>query len=159
MGTSTTRFARLTATVCGIGHAPAMPGTWASAAALPAAWGLQVLGGVPLLALAAFLAFTLGLWASSVVLRETADTGIKDPGWIVIDEVAAQWLVLLVIPPDVNLYAIAFVLFRIADVWKPWPASWADRVLTGGVGVMVDDIFAAAWAAVVLIVFRYAWFI
>jgi phosphatidylglycerophosphatase A len=133
-----------------------MPGTWASAAALPAAWGMQLLGGVPLLAVATFLAFALGLWASNVMLRE-ADT--KDPGWIVIDEVAAQWLVLLVVPPDVNLYAIAFVLFRIADIWKPWPASWADRYLTGAAGVMVDDIFAAAWAAIALIIFRYAWFI
>ena len=156
MGTSTTRFARLTATVCGIGHAPAMPGTWASAAALPAAWGLQLLGGVPLLALATFLAFALGLWASSIVLRESDR---EDPQWIVIDEVAAQWLVLLVVPPDIDLYAIAFVLFRVADIWKPWPASWADRNLTGAAGVMVDDMFAAAWAAVALIVFRYAWFI
>lgn len=138
-----------------------MPGTWASAAALPAAWGLQALGGVPLLALATVFAFALGLWASGVVLRDARveNPGIKDPGWIVIDEVAAQWLVLLVVPLDVNLYAIAFVLFRIADVWKPWPASWADRMLTGPTGVMVDDIFAAAWAAVALIVFRYAWFI
>jgi phosphatidylglycerophosphatase A len=158
MGTATIRLARLTATVCGIGHAPAMPGTWASAAALPAAWGLQVLGGVPLLAAATFVAFALGLWASGVMLRETHTTE-QDPRWIVIDEVAAQWMVLLVVPPDINLYAIAFVLFRIADVWKPWPASWADRVLTGAAGVMVDDIFAAAWAAIVLIVFRYAWFI
>jgi len=159
MGTSKARFAHLTATVGGIGHAPAMPGTWASAAALPVAWGLQVLGGVPLLALATFFAFALGLWAASIVLRETNGSGTKDPSWIVIDEVAAQWLVLLVVPPDVSLYAIAFVLFRIADIWKPWPASWADRVLTGAVGVMVDDIFAAAWAAIALIVFRYAWFL
>jgi phosphatidylglycerophosphatase A len=156
MGTKTLRFARLTATVCGIGHVPAMPGTWASAAALPAAWGLYLLGGVLLLALATILAFALGLWASGIVLR---DSDTKDPGWIVIDEVAAQWLVLLVIPPDISLYAIAFVLFRIADVWKPWPASWADRKMTGAAGVMVDDIFAAAWAAIALIIFRYAWFI
>jgi len=138
-----------------------MPGTWASAVALPAAWGLQTLGGVPLLALATFLAFALGLWSSGAVLRDLAEKNpeMKDPGWIVIDEVAGQWLVLLVVPPDVNLYAIGFVLFRIADVWKPWPASWADRALNGACGVMVDDIFAAAWAAIALIVFRYAWFL
>lgn len=156
MGTKTIRFAYLVATVVGIGRAPAMPGTWASAAALPAAWGLHLLGGVPLLAVATIFAFAIGLWSSSIVLRES---DAKDPGWIVIDEVAAQWLVLLVVPLDINLYAIGFVLFRIADVWKPWPASWADRKMTGAAGVMVDDIFAAAWAAIALIIFRYAWFI
>lgn len=152
----TKRVAQAVVTVCGVGHAPAMPGTWGSAVALPFAWGLHLVGGIPLLAVATVAVFILGLWASGVVLRESA---VKDPGWIVIDEVAGQWLVLLVVPPDLSLYAIGFVLFRIADVWKPWPASWADRTLTGAAGVMVDDIFAAGWAAVALIVFRYAWFI
>lgn len=153
---STVRFARLIATAGGIGAIPAMPGTWASAAALPAAWGLHMAGGVPLLALATVIVFAVGLWASGVAADAA---GAKDPGWIVIDEIAGQWLVLLVVPPDIKLYALGFVLFRIADVWKPWPASWADRALTGGPGVMVDDIFAAAWAAIALIVFRYAWFL
>jgi phosphatidylglycerophosphatase A len=156
MPVSTVRFARFVATAGGIGTIPAMPGTWASAAAAVAAWGLHALGGVPLLALATVSAFVLGLWASGVAVKAS---NTKDPGWIVIDEVAGQWLVLLVVPPDLKLYALGFVLFRIADIWKPWPASWADRALTGGAGVMVDDLFAAAWAAIVLIVFRYAWFL
>lgn len=156
MKNSTSRFARMVASVGGIGYAPAMPGTWGSAAALPAAWGLTTLGGVPLLAAATLIVFCLGVWASGVAVRES---GTEDPGWIVIDEVAAMWLVLLVVPPNIDLYAIAFVLFRIADIWKPWPASWADRVLEGGTGVMVDDLFAAVWAALALIVFRYAWFL
>lgn len=156
MATSLQRFARLVATVGGIGTIPAMPGTWASAAALPAAWGLHLVGGIPLLALATLGAFVLGLWCSGIAAGEA---GAKDPGWIVIDEVVGQWLVLLVVPPDIKLYALGFVLFRIADIWKPWPASWADRALSGGAGVMVDDLFAAAWAGLALIVFRYAWFL
>jgi phosphatidylglycerophosphatase A len=156
MAHSLHRVARLIATVGGIGTIPAMPGTWASAAALPAAWGLHLIGGVPLLALATLGVFVLGLWSSGIAAGEA---GVEDPQWIVIDEIAGQWLVLLVVPPDVKLYAIAFVLFRIADVWKPWPASWADRALRGGAGVMVDDLFAAAWAALALIVIRYAWFL
>jgi phosphatidylglycerophosphatase A len=152
------RTATLIASVGGIGRIPAMPGTWGSAAAAVAAYGLQEIGGVPLLAMATLAVFILGLWASGVCVAG-ADQANKDPGWIVIDEVAGQWLVLLVVPPDYNLFALGFVLFRIADIWKPWPASWADRALTGGAGVMVDDMFAALWAAVVLVVIRYAWFL
>ena len=156
MAVSIQRFGWAIATVGGIGTIPAMPGTWASAAAAAAAWGMHSVGGVPLLALATLTVFVIGLWASGIVL---AEANVKDPGWIVIDEVAGQWLVLLVVPLDIKLYALGFVLFRIADIWKPWPASWADRALTGGPGVMVDDLFAAAWAAIALVVFRYAWFI
>jgi phosphatidylglycerophosphatase A len=156
MNSSAARIAHSIATVGGIGRIPAMPGTWASAAALPAAWALYVAGGAPLLALATLAVFLVGLWASGVAADEA---GVKDPGWIVIDEIAGQWLVLLVVPPNIELYALGFVLFRIADIWKPWPASWADRALSGGAGVMVDDLFAAAWAALALIVFRYAWFL
>lgn len=154
--TLTGRIALGLATAGGIGRIPAMPGTWASAAAALLAWGLHILGGIPLLAVATLAAFLVGLWASGVAAR---DAGVKDPGWIVIDEIAGQWLVLLVVPPDIKLYALGFVLFRIADIWKPWPASWADRALSGGPGVMVDDLFAAGWAALALIVFRYAWFL
>jgi len=152
------RLATFIASVGGIGRIPAMPGTWGSAAAACAAYGIQSAGGVPLLAVAALIAFVVGLWASEVCVRN-ADEANKDPGWIVIDEVAGQWLVLLVVPTDLNLFALGFVLFRIADIWKPWPASWADRKLTGGAGVMVDDIFAAFWAAIALVVIRYAWFL
>lgn len=149
-------FARMVATVGGIGYAPFMPGTWASAAALPVAWGLYHLGGALLLALATLFVFALGVWASDVTTRET---GEDDPRWIVVDEIAGMWLVLTVVPPDIVLYLIGFVLFRITDVFKPWPASWADRTLPGGIGVMVDDIFAAGWSALILIIFYYTWFL
>src|SRR5688572_18410424 len=101
MAISSVRIARAVATVGGIGTIPAMPGTWASAAAAAAAWGIYELGGVLLLALATLVAFLVGLWASAVAADAA---GVKDPGWIVIDEVAGQWLVLLVVPPDIKLY-------------------------------------------------------
>ena len=69
---------------------------------------------------------------------------------MVIDEVAGQWLVLVVVPPDLVLYAAGFVLFRIADIVKPWPASWIDRTVKGGLGVMLDDTAAALYAGVAL---------
>ena len=79
-------------------------------------------------------------------------SGIQDPGAIVIDEVAAQWLVLLPAPLDPLSYAAAFVLFRIFDIWKPWPVGWADRRVHGGLGIMLDDLLAAAYAVLVFLV-------
>ena len=73
-----------------------------------------------------------------------------DPGDVVVDEVATQWLVLVPVGTDIPLMIAGFLLFRIFDVLKPWPASWADRRLKGGVGIMLDDIFAGIYAGVIL---------
>ena len=74
----------------------------------------------------------------------------EDPGAIVIDEVAGQWLVLVAAPLDPLAYALAFLLFRIFDIWKPWPVRWADRHVKGGLGIMLDDILAAIYAVALL---------
>ncbi len=98
------------------------------------------------------LAFALGVWASDVVIRRL---GIEDPGVVVWDEFVGQWIALLplVVAPRGWLWIVAaFVLFRMFDVWKPWPASWADRHVKGGFGAMLDDVFAGAYAALVLAV-------
>src|SRR3954447_26331149 len=84
--------AALIAMGCGIGLLPLMPGTWASLAALPCGWVIRSLGGTAAVAAAAAIAFALGCWAAA---RVAATRGHHDPGFIVIDEVAAQWLVLL----------------------------------------------------------------
>jgi phosphatidylglycerophosphatase A len=76
----------------------------------------------------------------------------KDPSAIVIDEVAGQWLVLLGAAPNPLSYVLAFVLFRVFDIWKPWPVSWADRRLAGGLGIMLDDLLAAVYAVLALFV-------
>ena len=101
------------------------------------------------LAIATAGIFVIGLWAASVYVRRD---GEADPGAVVIDEVAGQWLVLVAVPPDFILYGIGFVLFRIADIFKPWPASWIDRTVKGGLGVMLDDTAAALYAGVALYV-------
>ncbi len=142
----------LLATWFGAGLLPVAPGTWGSLAALPFAWAIAALWGWPALLLATIVVFFLGWWASSVV---TGQSGRKDPGAIVIDEVAGQWLTLVAVPLDLGDYAAGFLLFRFFDVVKPWPASWADRALPGGLGVMADDIFAGVYAAVVLAVGGY----
>lgn len=144
--------AALLATWFGAGRLPKAPGTWGSLAALPFAWTIHAAFGAVGLAIATVVVFGVGLWASSIYVRRT---GVADPGAIVIDEVAGQWLTLLPVGTDPILYAAGFVLFRVADIWKPWPVSWADRSLAGGFGVMADDILAGIFAGAAL--YTLAW--
>jgi phosphatidylglycerophosphatase A len=124
-----------------------MPGTWASLAALPCAWLIREAGGLTALAIAAAIVFVAGWWASTLV---TSLTRASDPGWVVIDEIAAQWLVLLVVPQQMWLYVAAFIAFRLFDIWKPFPVSWCDRNVKGGFGVMLDDVAAAIYALILV---------
>ncbi len=154
MNTSTPRRlafwhpAALLATWFGTGLLPWAPGTWGSLAALPFAWIIHSVSGPVGLAAAAGLVFIAGLWASALFARHA---GEEDPGAVVIDEVAGQWLVLVVVVPDIYLYAAGFLLFRAADIVKPWPVSWAERALKGGAAIMVDDVLAAVYAAATLL--------
>lgn len=137
--------ARVVATWFGSGLVPKAPGTAGSLAALPVAWAILAWGGGwQGLALAVLAAVAAGLWATAAVLRAS---GIKDPSFVVVDEVAGQWIALLPAGLDPILFAAAFVLFRLFDIWKPWPVGWADRELPGAFGVMVDDLLAGAYAA------------
>jgi phosphatidylglycerophosphatase A len=126
-----------------------MPGTWGSLAALPCAWAIRSLSGVAGLAIAALIIFAVGCWAAGMIARTS---GATDPGAIVIDEVAAQWLVLLPVSLDPLSYAAAFLLFRLFDIWKPWPVRWADRRVHGGFGIMLDDLLAAVYAVLAFLI-------
>jgi phosphatidylglycerophosphatase A len=137
----------LLATGFGTGLLPIAPGSWGALAALPFAWAIRSLSGIAGLAVAAGIAFAAGWWAAAIVAKASA---VKDPGAIVIDEVAGQWLVLVPAPLDPLPYALAFLLFRIFDIWKPWPARWADRHVKGGLGIMLDDLLAALYAVALL---------
>ena len=148
------RFAMVLATWFGSGLIKVAPGTWGSVAALPFAWVIYHMWRAPGLALATLVVFLIGIWVSDVHARDLPD---DDPSVIVIDEVAGMWLTLLVVPPDLLYYALGFVFFRIADIWKPWPVCWADRKVKGGSGIMLDDIFAGVYAAIALLVVRL-WF-
>ena len=139
--------ATLLATWFGAGKLPVAPGSWGSLAALPFAWGLAWFGGPFTLAAGAMVMLGAGIWASN---RVVAASGAKDPGEIVIDEVAGQWLALAAAPLDPLVYGAGFVLFRIFDIFKPWPASWIDRNMDGGAGIMLDDIIAGAYAGAAL---------
>lgn len=138
----------LLSTWFGAGRLPKAPGTWGSLAALPFAALLTWLGGWPTLLAATVAVFFVGWWAAG---RYIALTGRDDPGEVVIDEVAGQWLVLLPAPPDPILYLAGFALFRLFDITKPWPAGWADRKVKGGLGVMLDDVLAAGYGLLIML--------
>jgi phosphatidylglycerophosphatase A len=135
------------ATWFGIGLLPIAPGTWGSLAALPLAWAICSRWGASGLALAFLVVSALGVWAAGAVARAGK---ARDPGMVVIDEVAGQWLVLLAAPLGPLPWSIAFLLFRLFDIWKPWPVNWLDRHVEGGCGIMLDDIAAAVYALLAL---------
>jgi phosphatidylglycerophosphatase A len=146
------------ATVFGIGHLRPGPGTWGSLAALPLAFALLWLGGPWLLVAATVAAVVLGF----VAARAEITLGDPDPGHVVIDEVAGQWVALFPVAfgavhagvSDFTLWpgwVAAFVLFRLFDIWKPGPVGWADRQ-QGASGVMMDDILAGLMAALGVVV-------
>jgi len=147
------RPARLLATWFGAGYLPIAPGTWGSLGALPLAYLLAwAAGGWGLLA-GAMAVFAAGLWATAAILRPG---GLKDPGDVVIDEVAGQLLTLVPVAHDLGWWPLGFLLFRAADIVKPWPASAAER-LPGALGVMADDAIAGLYAALALWGLLWLW--
>ncbi len=137
----------LVATMGGVGRLKPAPGTWGSLVVLP----LALLGPVPALLLA-LLVTIVGFYAVREVLRDAPE---QDPGWIVVDEAAGMLLALAGLSVGASIWGalIAFGLFRVFDILKPWPVSWADQQ-KGAFGVMLDDIVAGALAALVLILAR-----
>jgi len=140
------RVAMVLATGFGTGYGPIAPGTWGSLPGLAMAWGLDrlagrwaVLGGALFFALA-------GVWAAG---RAEALLGEKDPGPVVVDEIAGQMVALLLLRPTPQVLLVAFLLFRVLDVWKPWPAHRLEN-LAGGSGIMADDVMVGLYANLIL---------
>lgn len=130
----------------GAGYSPVAPGTVGSAIALiPWLW-LRELPVWQYLAIT-LLFFVVSVWAAEWVIR-TIQT--DDPGVVVADEWVGQWLALLLAPTGWVWMLLGFALFRVFDVWKPWPVRWADRRLHGGFGAMFDDLLAGLYAFLVL---------
>ena len=146
---------RMLATWFGAGLLRPAPGTWGSAVAVAMGLILHRIGHFPLLALATGLVILLGFW---VVPRYTVGMDDPDRSEIVIDEVAGQWLALMVpsfgfwhagLPADSFPYpgwVAAFLFFRLFDIWKPWLVGRADR-RHDSAGVMLDDLWAGIFAA------------
>ena len=138
-------MSRAVASFFGVGFFPVAPGTAGSAAALLV--GVALLSGPPwLLPLGAALAAAAGCLA---IPRAVADPD-ADPGWVVIDEVAGQWIAMLGLGEACAAgLAAAFLGFRVLDIWKPGPVGWADRQ-PGAFGIMADDILAGGAVALTL---------
>lgn len=136
-------FYSIISTVGGLGWLKPAPGTIGSFAATLLAWPIHVYGPRYTLLSAAIAVFVLGWWAAENYQK---NTGRGDAPEIVIDEFAGQWLVLAFAPPEIVYFVAAFVLFRIFDIFKPWPVSWADRSVKRGLGVMLDDVLAGLYA-------------
>jgi len=146
--TPASRIALVIASAFGAGYSPVAPGTAGSAVALVILW-LVPFSQLGLIVF--FLAVTFfGTWAANVA---EAAVGAKDPGVIVIDEVAGMTLSVLVLPLTGSALLVGFVLFRLFDVLKPFPANRLQAV-PGGVGVMIDDLVAGLYALVALLLLR-----
>lgn len=139
----------------GAGFSFHAPGTMGSLNALPMAALIAWLAGSQALAIAAIVPFILGMIYTARYLR--AEPTATDPQWIVIDEVVGLWITLAVVPLNVIWYALGFGLFRLFDITKPWPVSWADRSVPGALGMMLDDVLAGLYAAGVLLGLQYLW--
>jgi len=152
-----TRWAWLVGTLFGIGHLPAGPGTWASAATVLLWWFLSTFVSSTHLVIYG-LAITcaiiaIGIPASTVVARES---GVKDPGFVVIDEVAGQMIPLIIAPVRWKYLLVSLILFRCFDILKPPPLRMLER-LPDGVGIMFDDVGAGVYALMILVVLMKLW--
>jgi phosphatidylglycerophosphatase A len=140
----TSRISLAVATVGGLGYAPFAPGTFGSAAGLLVWW---MLGPSAIVQAGAIVViFAAGVWSGSVCERHFCRT---DPGHVVVDEVAGMLITLLLNPVGWGGAFGGFLLFRLADVIKPFPANRFEQ-LHGGLGVMADDAMAAVYANLAL---------
>lgn len=131
----------------GAGLARKAPGTWGTLAAFPVYFAMALLPAPVYWALAVLFALA-GVWICDVTGKAL---GVPDHGGIVWDEIAAFLLVLPFAPAIWWGYLLAFTLFRLFDIWKPFPIGWLDANVKGGLGVMLDDLLAAGYACVVLL--------
>jgi len=156
----------MVATCGGLGRAPVAPGTWGAAAGVllslatgaAAGWLARATVGPGAGSLPWELVFVTAICLAGIPIctRAAAVLGGKDPGAVVLDELAAMPLCLLVVPPadrDWRSLLAAFVLFRVLDIGKPPPCRRAER-LPAGLGIMADDWIAAGYAAAALALAR-----
>lgn len=91
--------------------------------------------------------FLLGIWLCEVTANHL---GVHDHGGIVWDEIVGFLITMTLVPPEWRFVLLGFVLFRLFDIWKPWPIRWFDMGVSGGFGIMVDDLVAGLYALLVL---------
>lgn len=136
----------------GLGLMPFAPGTFGSLLAIPLWWVTPQVWWIQLAV--AVVIFTTGIWICGASARRI---GVHDHGGIVWDEVVGMYLTLLAVPLEAAWILAAFALFRLFDIWKPWPIRDLDHRLKGGLGIMLDDVIAALYAACLLLFSRILW--
>lgn len=135
--------------VFGVGYLPGAPGTFGSLATLPMVWYAFAWRGLEGVWAVILIAYILGIFA----VREILKDGKHDPGFVVIDEVAGQAMVFVLVPEYLDqwwVYVVGFVLFRMFDIFKIGPVKWADEKMENETGVMLDDVIAGLIGAVLL---------
>jgi phosphatidylglycerophosphatase A len=128
----------------GSGLSPKAPGTMGTLAAFPLFWLLQA---SPMYWVWVAVFLLVGIWACEVTGRAL---GVHDHGGMVWDEIVAFLMVLPFAPPSLIGFVLAFALFRLFDIWKPFPIAWFDQRVPGGFGVMLDDVLAAGYSVLCL---------
>jgi len=144
------RLAHVLAVWFGCGHVPIAPGTAGTLGAIPLYLLVRPHGRLAVAA-TALVVTAVGVWAADEVAKQRR---MKDPQIVVIDEVAGVFVTWLAAPETTGGLIAGVVLFRIFDQLKPWPACWAERRLPGGWGIVLDDVFAGCWGAVLLSIAR-----
>lgn len=151
-------WAKLVATFCGAGLMHPGPGTWGSAATV-VAWCVitrwtPVWAQPATAAMLALLMVAIGIPAATHMSRAS---GLKDPQFVVIDEVAGQLIAFIAVPVSWKSLVLGFILFRGFDIVKPWPIRWLER-FPEGTGIVVDDVGAGLYAlAVMQLVLHLGW--
>ena len=135
----------------GSGLSPKAPGTMGTLAAIPL---YLLLAKLPLMgyALVVLVSFIVGCWLCGEAAKRL---GIHDFGSIVWDEFVGYWITMFAAPAGWLWIAVGFVLFRVFDIWKPWPIRVADQQVHGGLGIMLDDVLAGIYAGLALQALAY----
>ena len=135
----------------GSGCAPKMPGTIGTLVGI-LFYLLMVKLSWPIYVGITIILFLSGVWLCDVAARHL---GVHDHSSIVWDEIVGYLVAMFLIPFDWRFIILGFLLFRLFDIWKPWPISWLDRKVSGGLGIMVDDLLAGIYALIMLQIIIY----
>ena len=133
------------ATWFGVGLLRPAPGTWGSLATVIAWYFLELLHPWFWIIIPLFILFS---WY--VCVKANQDSNSSDHSSIVIDEVAGMLVTLAFVEHTLMMYFSAFLFFRLFDIWKPWPISWADQHIKGGWGILLDDLIAGFFAGAII---------
>lgn len=146
------KLALIIATYCGLGLSPKAPGTVGSIGTIPLAFILSYFFGIYGIIIAAIIVTVIGIVATDVVISEQED---KDPGKVVIDEVAGQLLAFVFVADKLQynltpwwIYLVGLAAFRFFDICKMGPVKWFDSKMKNAVGVMMDDVCAGIMAGI-----------